>query len=181
MKRDPSAYVEDFHQQYRHFQANLEVFKLKSSNRKDAKAFQGLVEFIAHVRVCVCVCVFPSLHLSPTLSISLHLSPSLYISLSISLSLSLCPSLSISLHVFIALQLSLSLHHPFSLSFTPLTHLPPHTHTLSFIYRLLPATEKSVLSSLNSSSTFSRTTTRPLNQTSVVLSLNLSSFLVTVS
>lgn len=49
MKRDPGAYYEEFKQQYRHFEANLQIFKLKESKGKDSEKFAELVEFLSHV------------------------------------------------------------------------------------------------------------------------------------
>lgn len=50
MKRDPSAYLEEFSMQRRHFESELELFKLRPM--KDSDRFTELVNFMAHVCPC---------------------------------------------------------------------------------------------------------------------------------
>eukprot|EP00730_Choanoeca_flexa_P006259 TRINITY_DN12119_c0_g2_i2.p1 TRINITY_DN12119_c0_g2~~TRINITY_DN12119_c0_g2_i2.p1 ORF type:complete len:706 (+),score=234.51 TRINITY_DN12119_c0_g2_i2:3031-5148(+) len=50
VKRDKEAYAEEFMQQYRHYQATLQVFKLKPSKQSDE--FGELVSFLSAVAHC---------------------------------------------------------------------------------------------------------------------------------
>jgi len=47
IKRDPESYIEDFTQQWRHYESNLELFKLNPS--QPSETMQDLVMFIAQV------------------------------------------------------------------------------------------------------------------------------------
>ncbi|XP_027710351.1 protein SDA1 homolog [Vombatus ursinus] len=50
IKRDPSAYVEEFMQQYNHYKSNVEIFKLQPN--KPSKELAELVMFLAQVGHC---------------------------------------------------------------------------------------------------------------------------------
>ncbi|TNN55539.1 Protein SDA1 [Liparis tanakae] len=50
IKRDPQSYVEEFLQQYRHYQSNLQIFKLQPD--KPNKELADLVMFLAQVAHC---------------------------------------------------------------------------------------------------------------------------------
>ncbi|XP_053109001.1 protein SDA1 homolog [Hemicordylus capensis] len=50
IKRDPPAYTEEFLQQYRHYQSNVEIFKLQPN--KPSKKLAELVMFLAQVGHC---------------------------------------------------------------------------------------------------------------------------------
>uniref|UniRef100_A0A8D0GIE5 Protein SDA1 n=1 Tax=Sphenodon punctatus TaxID=8508 RepID=A0A8D0GIE5_SPHPU len=50
IKRDPPAYTEEFLQQYRHYQSNVEIFKLQPD--KNSKELAELVMFLAQVGHC---------------------------------------------------------------------------------------------------------------------------------
>uniref|UniRef100_A0A8C2YX40 Protein SDA1 n=1 Tax=Cyclopterus lumpus TaxID=8103 RepID=A0A8C2YX40_CYCLU len=50
IKRDPQSYVEEFQQQYRHYQSNLQIFKLQPD--KPNKELADLVMFLAQVAHC---------------------------------------------------------------------------------------------------------------------------------
>jgi protein SDA1 len=50
MKRDPSAYREEFSMQLRHFESELDIFKLRPT--KDSDRFTELVTFVSHVASC---------------------------------------------------------------------------------------------------------------------------------
>uniref|UniRef100_A0A7N6FJ52 Protein SDA1 n=1 Tax=Anabas testudineus TaxID=64144 RepID=A0A7N6FJ52_ANATE len=50
IKRDPQSYVEEFLQQYRHYQSNVEIFKLQPD--KPNKELADLVMFLAQVGHC---------------------------------------------------------------------------------------------------------------------------------
>ncbi|XP_066488029.1 protein SDA1 homolog [Tiliqua scincoides] len=50
IKRDPPAYTEEFLQQYRHYQSNVEIFKLQPD--KPSKELAELVMFLAQVGHC---------------------------------------------------------------------------------------------------------------------------------
>ncbi|TFK01519.1 Protein SDA1-like protein [Platysternon megacephalum] len=50
IKRDPPAYTEEFLQQYRHYQSNVEIFKLQPD--KSSKELAELVIFLAQVGHC---------------------------------------------------------------------------------------------------------------------------------
>ncbi|VDI13233.1 protein SDA1, partial [Mytilus galloprovincialis] len=47
IKRDPNSYREEFLQQYRHFQSNLQIFQLKPSEY--SKTLEELVLFLSQV------------------------------------------------------------------------------------------------------------------------------------
>lgn len=47
IKRDPPSYKEDFLQQYRHFESQLAIFKLKPD--EEAEEFGSLITFISQV------------------------------------------------------------------------------------------------------------------------------------
>jgi len=51
IKRDPESYQEEFLQQWKHFQSNLEVFKLDPTI--EAEAVDEVMKFIAQVRLTV--------------------------------------------------------------------------------------------------------------------------------
>lgn len=50
IKRDPKAYYEEFLMQQRHFDSELEIFKMKPT--KDSDRFTELVNFVCHVSAC---------------------------------------------------------------------------------------------------------------------------------
>lgn len=50
IKRDPGSYVEEFLQQYRHYQSNVQIFKLQPN--KPNKELSDLVMFLAQVAHC---------------------------------------------------------------------------------------------------------------------------------
>uniref|UniRef100_UPI003AAD8B39 protein SDA1 homolog isoform X2 n=1 Tax=Centroberyx gerrardi TaxID=166262 RepID=UPI003AAD8B39 len=50
IKRDPQSYVEEFQQQYRHYQSNVQIFKLQPD--KPNKELADLVMFLAQVGHC---------------------------------------------------------------------------------------------------------------------------------
>jgi protein SDA1 len=50
IKRDPPSYREEFMQQWRHYESSLAIFQLKPD--AEAKEFQDLVTFLAHVAPC---------------------------------------------------------------------------------------------------------------------------------
>jgi protein SDA1 len=50
IKRDPPSYREEFLQQWRHYESSLAIFRLKPD--AEAKEFQELVTFLAHVAPC---------------------------------------------------------------------------------------------------------------------------------
>lgn len=50
IKRDPDSYTEEFLQQWKHFQSNLEIFKLDPS--REAETIQEVLMFIAQVGYC---------------------------------------------------------------------------------------------------------------------------------
>uniref|UniRef100_A0A3P9CZ71 Protein SDA1 n=1 Tax=Maylandia zebra TaxID=106582 RepID=A0A3P9CZ71_9CICH len=50
IKRDPQSYVEEFLQQYRHYQSNVQIFKLQPD--KPSKELADLVMFLAQVGHC---------------------------------------------------------------------------------------------------------------------------------
>ncbi|GLD55462.1 protein SDA1 homolog [Lates japonicus] len=50
IKRDPQSYVEEFLQQYRHYQSNVQIFKLQPD--KSNKELADLVMFLAQVGHC---------------------------------------------------------------------------------------------------------------------------------
>ncbi|KAL8206640.1 UNVERIFIED_CONTAM: Protein SDA1 [Gekko kuhli] len=50
IKRDPPAYIEEFLQQYRHYQSNVEIFRLQPN--KPSKELAELVMFMAQVGHC---------------------------------------------------------------------------------------------------------------------------------
>jgi protein SDA1 len=50
IKRDYSAYSDEFRLQHRNFLAELEIFRLQPST--DAETFKALVTFLSHVSVC---------------------------------------------------------------------------------------------------------------------------------
>uniref|UniRef100_A0A671V8T6 Protein SDA1 n=1 Tax=Sparus aurata TaxID=8175 RepID=A0A671V8T6_SPAAU len=50
IKRDPQSYVEEFQQQYRHYQSNVQIFKLQPN--KPNKELADLVMFLAQVGHC---------------------------------------------------------------------------------------------------------------------------------
>lgn len=50
IKRDPDGYADEFRQQYRHYKASLEIFKLKPTG--DSREFGDLVGFISQVAAC---------------------------------------------------------------------------------------------------------------------------------
>jgi protein SDA1 len=50
IKRDPEAYLPEFLMQKRHFESELEIFKLRPT--KDHERFTELVTFVSHVSVC---------------------------------------------------------------------------------------------------------------------------------
>ncbi|XP_044285094.1 protein SDA1 homolog [Varanus komodoensis] len=50
IKRDPASYIEEFLQQYRHYQSNVEIFRLQPS--KSNKELAELVMFLAQVGHC---------------------------------------------------------------------------------------------------------------------------------
>ncbi|XP_068948112.1 protein SDA1 homolog [Petaurus breviceps papuanus] len=50
IKRDPSAYVEEFMQQYNHYKSNVEIFKLQPN--KPSKELAELVMFLAQIGHC---------------------------------------------------------------------------------------------------------------------------------
>jgi hypothetical protein len=47
-KRDSESYREDFQLQYRHYQTQLQLFKLKPN--KESHEFEALINFLSHVR-----------------------------------------------------------------------------------------------------------------------------------
>ena len=49
IKRDPESYREEFLQQWKHFQSNLEIFKLDPT--REAEAVEDVMKFIAQVSV----------------------------------------------------------------------------------------------------------------------------------
>jgi protein SDA1 len=49
VKRDPSAYYDEFALQWRRFQSELELFKLSPSTSSTAEEFSGLIMFLSHV------------------------------------------------------------------------------------------------------------------------------------
>ena len=54
IKRDPTAYREEFEQQRRHFESELEIFKLRPT--ADSERFTDLVGFMAQVcDVCLVI------------------------------------------------------------------------------------------------------------------------------
>lgn len=50
IKRDPESYKDEFIQQYRHFQSNLQIFQLKPSEY--SKTLEELVQFLSQVSAC---------------------------------------------------------------------------------------------------------------------------------
>ncbi|KAI8822925.1 SDA1-domain-containing protein [Fimicolochytrium jonesii] len=50
MKRDPRSYEEEFSQQWRHYESELAIFRLKPDS--EAKEFADLITFISHVSQC---------------------------------------------------------------------------------------------------------------------------------
>ena len=50
IKRDPAAYKDEFMMQKRHFDSELEIFKLRPT--KDSERFTELVTFMSHVASC---------------------------------------------------------------------------------------------------------------------------------
>jgi protein SDA1 len=50
LKRDPEAYREEFLQQWRHYESNLEIFRLRPADQ--SQDFQDLVSFVAAVAPC---------------------------------------------------------------------------------------------------------------------------------
>lgn len=50
IKRDPQSYIEEFQQQYRHYQSNVQIFKLQPD--KPYKELADLVMFLAQVAHC---------------------------------------------------------------------------------------------------------------------------------
>ena len=77
LKRDPEAYREEFLQQWRHSESNLDIFRLQPAD--SSQAFQELVSFVAAVAPCypdvvevrqerpACALVVPPAACSPTL------------------------------------------------------------------------------------------------------------------
>jgi len=64
IKRDPAGYREEFEQQKRHFESELEIFKLRPT--ADSERFTELVGFMAAVCVsyaqCRVLCMLSSFH-----------------------------------------------------------------------------------------------------------------------
>lgn len=50
IKRDPASYKDEFMMQKRHFESELEIFKMRPT--KDSERFSELVTFMSHVAVC---------------------------------------------------------------------------------------------------------------------------------
>ena len=51
LKRDPESYRDEFSQQKRHFDSNLQIFQLQAQQKNTkTKEFASLVTFMCHVR-----------------------------------------------------------------------------------------------------------------------------------
>lgn len=50
IKRDPAAYREEFEMQYRHFESEMDIFRLRPT--KDSTRFTDLITFISHTASC---------------------------------------------------------------------------------------------------------------------------------
>uniref|UniRef100_A0A3B3Z7F5 Protein SDA1 n=1 Tax=Periophthalmus magnuspinnatus TaxID=409849 RepID=A0A3B3Z7F5_9GOBI len=55
IKRDPQSYLDEFLQQYRHYQSNVQIFKLQPD--KQNKELAELVMFLAQVQCHLCFIV----------------------------------------------------------------------------------------------------------------------------
>lgn len=56
IKRDPESYKEEFLQQWKHFQSNLEIFKLDPT--REPESITEVINFIAQViKIFICYCI----------------------------------------------------------------------------------------------------------------------------